>query len=71
MRCVERRVRQDRLTVALQQSVRDPDVKARLAALATVPVPPEKARPEVLRAHLKNEMDTLGSLLQAAGVKPE
>ncbi|MEY4443457.1 MAG: hypothetical protein RL442_2457 [Pseudomonadota bacterium] len=61
----------DRLTVALQQSVRDPDVKARLAALATIPVPPEKARPEVLRAHLKNEMDTLGSLLQAAGVKPE
>ena len=61
----------DKLTVALQQAVRDPDVKARLSALATLPVPPEKARPEVLRAHLKQEMDTLGPLLQAAGVKPE
>ncbi len=61
----------DRLTAALQQAVRDPEVKARLAALATVPVPPEKARPEALRAHLKNEIDTLGPLLQAAGVKPE
>ena len=61
----------DKLTAALQQAVRDPDVKARLSALATLPVPPEKARPEVLRAHLKQEMDTLGPLLQAAGVKPE
>jgi tripartite-type tricarboxylate transporter receptor subunit TctC len=61
----------DRLTAALQQSVRDPEVKARLAALATVPVSPDKARPDALRAHLKQEMDTLGPLLQAAGVRPE
>ena len=61
----------DRLTAALQQAVRDPDVKSRLAALATLPVPPDKARPEALRAHLRNEIDTLGPLLQAAGVKPE
>jgi tripartite-type tricarboxylate transporter receptor subunit TctC len=61
----------DRLTAALQQAVRDPDVKARLAALATLPVPVEKARPEALRAHLKSEIDTLGPLLQGAGIKPE
>ena len=61
----------DRLTAALQQAVRDPDVKARLASLATLPVSPDKARPEALRAHLKQEIDTLGPLLQAAGVKPE
>ena len=61
----------DRLTAALQQAVRDPDVKARLAALATLPVSPDKARPEALRAHLKQEIDTLGPLLQAAGIKPE
>jgi tripartite-type tricarboxylate transporter receptor subunit TctC len=61
----------DRLTAALQQAVRDPDVKARLAALATLPVPVEKARPDALRAHLKHEIDTLGPLLQAAGIRPE
>ena len=61
----------DRLTAALQQAVRDPDVKARLAALATMPVPPDKSRPEALRAHLKQEIESLGPLLQAAGVKPE
>lgn len=61
----------ERLTASLQQAVRDPDVKARLAALATLPVPVEKARPEALRAHLKNEMDTLGPLLQAVGIRPE
>ena len=61
----------DRLTAALQQAVRDPEVKSRLAALATLPVSPEKARPEALRAHLRNEIDTLGPLLQAAGIKPE
>jgi hypothetical protein len=33
-------------------------------------VSPEQARPEALRAHLKNEMDTLGNLLIKAGVKP-
>jgi hypothetical protein len=29
----------------------------------------ELARPEALRGHLKNEIDTLGSLLVKAGVK--
>jgi len=29
----------------------------------------DQARPEALRAHLKNEIDTLGSLLVKAGVK--
>jgi tripartite-type tricarboxylate transporter receptor subunit TctC len=61
----------DKLTAALQQATRDPDVKSRLAALATLPVPPEKARPEALRAHLKQEIETLGPLLQKAGVKPD
>ena len=41
----------DRLTAALQQAVRDPDVKSRLAALATLPVPPDKAR-QIGRAHV-------------------
>jgi hypothetical protein len=34
-------------------------------------VPVELARPEALRTHLKNEIDTLGGLLTRAGVKPE
>jgi tripartite-type tricarboxylate transporter receptor subunit TctC len=61
----------DKLTAALQQATRDPEVKSRLAALATLPVPAEKARPDALRAHLKHEIDTLGPLLQKAGVKPD
>ncbi len=61
----------DKLTAALQQATRDPEVKSRLAALATLPVSAEKARPDALRAHLKLEIDTLGPLLQKAGVKPD
>lgn len=61
----------DKLTAALQDAVRDPDVKNRLSALATLPVSPDRARPEALRAHLKREIETLGPLLQVAGVKPE
>ena len=42
-----------------------------LEAMGISAVPVELARPEALRAHLKNEIDTLGGLLVKAGVKPE
>ena len=61
----------DKLSAALQTAVQDPDVRQRLEAMGISAVPVELARPEALRAHLKNEIDTLGGLLVKAGVKPE
>ncbi len=59
----------DQLTGALQKSVSDPEVRQRLEAMGISAVGAELARPEALRAHLKNEIDTLGGLLIKAGVK--
>ncbi len=59
----------DQLTLALQKSVADPDVRQRLDSMGISAVNPDQARPEALRAHLKYEIDTLGSLLTKAGVK--
>ncbi len=60
----------EQLTAALQKSVSDPDVRARLDAMGVSAVSVEQATPAALRAHLKNEIDTLGGLLIKAGVKP-
>ncbi len=59
----------EKLTSALQKSVADPDVRQRLEAMGISAVSADLARPEALRAHLKNEIDTLGGLLVKAGVK--
>ncbi len=61
----------DKLSSALQVAVVDLEVRARLEGMGISAVPVELARPEALRAHLKNEIDTLGGLLVKAGVKPE
>ena len=61
----------DKLSAALQTAVADPDLRQRLEGMGIAAVPVELARPEALRAHLKNEIDTLGGLLVKAGVKPE
>lgn len=61
----------DKLSMALQTAVVDPDVRQRLEAMGISAVPVELARPEALRAHLRNEIDTLGGLLVKAGIKPE
>ena len=61
----------DKLAAALQTAVSDPEVRQRLEGMGISAVPVELARPEALRAHLKNEIDTLGGLLIKAGVKPE
>ncbi|PQA82987.1 ABC transporter substrate-binding protein [Limnohabitans sp. TS-CS-82] len=60
----------EQLTAALQKSVADPEVRQRLEAMGISAVTTDQARPEALRAHLKNEMDTLVPLLTKAGVKP-
>ena len=61
----------DKLSAALQTAVSDTEVRQRLEGMGISAVPVELARPEALRAHLKNEIDTLGGLLIKAGVKPE
>ena len=61
----------DKLSAALQAAVVDPEVRARLDSMGISAVPVELARPEALRVHLRNEIDTLGGLLIRAGVKPE
>ena len=47
----------EKLSAALQKSLDDPDVKDRLARSGAETVAPERARPDVLRAHLKSEID--------------
>lgn len=59
----------EQLTAALQKVVADPEVRARLEGMGISAVSPEQATPAWLRAHLKEEIDTLGGLLVKAGVK--
>jgi len=59
----------EQLTAALQKAVTDSEVRARLEAMGIAAVSAEQATPAHLRAHLKNEIDTLGGLLVKAGVK--
>jgi hypothetical protein len=49
--------------------VADSEVRQRLEAMGISAVAVEQATPEALRAHLKTEIDTLGTLLVKAGVK--
>lgn len=59
----------DHLSAALQKAVADPDLRKRLDGMGVSAVSADRARPEALRAHLKNEIDTLGGLLIKAGVQ--
>jgi tripartite-type tricarboxylate transporter receptor subunit TctC len=59
----------DQLTAALQKAVADPELRAKLEGMGISAVGVEQATPASLRAHLRHEIDTLGSLLVKAGVK--
>ncbi len=59
----------DLLSAVRQSAVADPDVRKRLDGMGISVVSVERARPQALRAHLKNEMDTLDGLLIKAGVQ--
>ena len=61
----------DKLSEALQKAVADPEVRGKLEGMGVTAVSPDRARPEALRAHLRNEIDILVPLLVKAGVKPE
>jgi tripartite-type tricarboxylate transporter receptor subunit TctC len=59
----------EKLSAALQKSLDDPDVKDRLALSGAETVAPERARPDVLRAHLKSEIDKWVPIIRKAGVQ--
>jgi tripartite-type tricarboxylate transporter receptor subunit TctC len=58
----------DKLAAALQEALKDPNVKARFADLNVEPVSSDKAQPEALRAYLKAEIDKWGPIIKKAGV---
>ncbi len=58
----------DKLVAALQEGVKDPQVKQRFAELGATTYPPEKATPAALQAQAKSEMDKWGPLIKKAGV---
>jgi len=58
----------DKLVAALQQSLKDDDVKKRFAELGATTYPPDKATPAALEKHLKAEIDKWSPLIKKAGV---
>src|SRR5262249_60666796 len=61
----------DTLSAALQEALKDPEVKNRLAIAGAETVSSERARPEALRVHLKSEIDTWTLIIMKAGVSAE
>jgi tripartite-type tricarboxylate transporter receptor subunit TctC len=60
-----------KLSAALQKALQDPEVKDRLARSGAETVAPERARPEVLRAHLKSEIEKWVPIIKRAGVQAQ
>ena len=58
----------DKLVAALQDTVKDADVKKRFADLGATTMPPEKATPAALQARLKAEIARWAPLIKKAGV---
>ncbi|NVO14010.1 MAG: tripartite tricarboxylate transporter substrate binding protein BugD [Rhodoplanes sp.] len=58
----------DTLVAALNDALKDPTIKARLAELGADTVSAARARPEALATHLKAEIDKWGPIIKAAGV---
>ena len=58
----------DKLSAALQKALQDPDVQGRLAQSGAETVSAERAMPEVLRDHLKAEIDRWVPIIRRAGV---
>ncbi len=57
-----------KLTKALQEALKDPNVVTRFAELGTEPVSQDRATPEALGKHLKAEIDKWSPIIKAAGV---
>ena len=58
----------DKLSSALQEALKDNDVKKRFADLGAEAYPVDKATPAALQAHLKAEIDKWGPIIKKAGV---
>jgi tripartite-type tricarboxylate transporter receptor subunit TctC len=58
----------DKLSSALRDALKDPEVKNRLAASGAETVSQDRATPEALRAHLKAEIDKWTPVIKKAGV---
>ena len=58
----------DKLSAALQDTLKDSEVKKRFADLGANTYPPEMATPAALQKHLKAEIDKWGPLIKKAGV---
>jgi tripartite-type tricarboxylate transporter receptor subunit TctC len=58
----------DKLTKALQDALKDQNVKQRFGELGTEPVAQDRATPEAHRALLKAEIDRWGPIIKKAGV---
>ena len=58
----------DKLSKALQEALKDPNLKQRFADLGSEPVALNLATPEALRAHLKSEIDKWSPIIKKAGV---
>jgi len=61
----------DTLSVALQEALRDPEVKNRLASAGAETVSSDRARPDALSVHLKSEIDRWTPIIMKAGVSAE
>jgi len=59
----------DKLSLALQLALQDPEVKDRLAQSGVETVGSERARPEVLRAHLNAEIEKWVPIIRKSGVQ--
>ena len=57
----------DTLVHALQESLKDAELKSNLAKLGTEPVAQNRANPEALRTFLKAEIDKWGPIIKKAG----
>jgi tripartite-type tricarboxylate transporter receptor subunit TctC len=58
----------DKLVSALQQSLKNDDVKKRFAELGATTYPPDQATPAALEKHLKAEIEKWTPLIKKAGV---
>ncbi|MBC5784827.1 tripartite tricarboxylate transporter substrate binding protein BugD [Ramlibacter sp. USB13] len=58
----------DKLSAALQAAVADPGFRAKMAELGAEAVPPARAKPESLRAHVDAEIRKWSPVIKAAGV---
>jgi tripartite-type tricarboxylate transporter receptor subunit TctC len=57
-----------KLSAALKAALKDPGIVSKFAELGTEPVPENRATPEILRAHLKSEIEKWAPIIKKAGV---